>query len=208
MIVSAQFGALGPADRVPAYKRELDAAYWRAALRLRWRRLPRGGSSSTARRQPTWPRGARDAIRAWRGCMSASSRNVTAFGVSSRTSRRRRAVTWRATFSAAASGHGRRRSWRTPLPSSSSASSCHRPGRRPVRADRRPTGALKGASTIARIDPRRLSALPALADLPAAELAELAAVMTEVEIEAGPSSSPSARTAMSSTSWSRGRPMP
>ncbi len=32
VIVSAQFGALGPADRVPAYKRQLDAAYWRAAL--------------------------------------------------------------------------------------------------------------------------------------------------------------------------------
>jgi monovalent cation:H+ antiporter, CPA1 family len=35
------------------------------------------------------------------------------------------------------------------------------------------------------MEPRRLAALPALAELPAAELAELAAVMTEVEIEAG-----------------------
>jgi len=32
-IVSAQFGVLRPADRVPAYRRELDAAHWRAALR-------------------------------------------------------------------------------------------------------------------------------------------------------------------------------
>ena len=32
-IVSAQFGVLRTADRVPAYKRELDAAYWRDGLR-------------------------------------------------------------------------------------------------------------------------------------------------------------------------------
>jgi cytoplasmic iron level regulating protein YaaA (DUF328/UPF0246 family) len=32
VIISAQFGALRPGDRVPAYKRELDAAYWRAGL--------------------------------------------------------------------------------------------------------------------------------------------------------------------------------
>ena len=32
VIVSAQFGALHPADRVPAYKREMDASYWRAGL--------------------------------------------------------------------------------------------------------------------------------------------------------------------------------
>jgi hypothetical protein len=32
VIVSAQFGALQPADRVPAYKREMDAAYWRPGL--------------------------------------------------------------------------------------------------------------------------------------------------------------------------------
>ena len=32
VIVSAQFGALQPGDRVPAYKREMDAAYWRAGL--------------------------------------------------------------------------------------------------------------------------------------------------------------------------------
>jgi cytoplasmic iron level regulating protein YaaA (DUF328/UPF0246 family) len=31
-IVSAQFGVLRPADKVPAYKRELDAAYWRDGL--------------------------------------------------------------------------------------------------------------------------------------------------------------------------------
>lgn len=33
VIVSAQFGALRAADRVPAYRRELDAAHWRAGLR-------------------------------------------------------------------------------------------------------------------------------------------------------------------------------
>ena len=33
VIVSAQFGALRPVDRVPAYRREMDAAYWREALR-------------------------------------------------------------------------------------------------------------------------------------------------------------------------------
>ena len=33
VIVSAQFGALHPADRVPAYKRELDAAHWRGPLK-------------------------------------------------------------------------------------------------------------------------------------------------------------------------------
>ena len=32
VIISAQFGALQPGDRVPAYRRELDAAYWRAGL--------------------------------------------------------------------------------------------------------------------------------------------------------------------------------
>ena len=35
------------------------------------------------------------------------------------------------------------------------------------------------------MDPRRVAAVPALAELPAAELDELAAVMTEVEIEPG-----------------------
>jgi cytoplasmic iron level regulating protein YaaA (DUF328/UPF0246 family) len=33
VIVSAQFGALRPADKVPAYKREMDAGYWRGGLR-------------------------------------------------------------------------------------------------------------------------------------------------------------------------------
>lgn len=33
VIISAQFGALRAADRVPAYRREMDAAYWRAGLR-------------------------------------------------------------------------------------------------------------------------------------------------------------------------------
>lgn len=32
VIVSAQFGVLRPADKVPAYKREMDAAYWRGGL--------------------------------------------------------------------------------------------------------------------------------------------------------------------------------
>jgi len=34
VIVSAQFGALRTADRVPAYRREMDAAYWCAGLRV------------------------------------------------------------------------------------------------------------------------------------------------------------------------------
>lgn len=33
VIVSAQFGALRTADRIPAYRRVMDAAYWRAGLR-------------------------------------------------------------------------------------------------------------------------------------------------------------------------------
>ena len=33
VIISAQFGALRPVDRVPAYRREMDAAYWRDGLR-------------------------------------------------------------------------------------------------------------------------------------------------------------------------------
>ncbi len=33
VIISAQFGALRAADRVPAYRRELDAAHWRDGLR-------------------------------------------------------------------------------------------------------------------------------------------------------------------------------
>ena len=32
VIISAQFGALQPADRVPTYRREMDAGYWRACL--------------------------------------------------------------------------------------------------------------------------------------------------------------------------------
>ncbi len=32
VIISAQFGALQPADRVPTYRREMDAGYWRAGL--------------------------------------------------------------------------------------------------------------------------------------------------------------------------------
>jgi cytoplasmic iron level regulating protein YaaA (DUF328/UPF0246 family) len=34
VIVSAQFGALRASDRIPAYRRVLDAAYWRAGLRV------------------------------------------------------------------------------------------------------------------------------------------------------------------------------
>ena len=33
VVISAQFGALRMTDRVPAYKREMDAAYWRDGLR-------------------------------------------------------------------------------------------------------------------------------------------------------------------------------
>lgn len=32
VVVSAQFGALRTADRIPAYRREMDAAHWRAGL--------------------------------------------------------------------------------------------------------------------------------------------------------------------------------
>ena len=102
VIVSAQFGALRPADRVPAYRREMDAAHWRAGLATASARPQRGVWSWTAAPPPTSRPGGRPAtapppVSSWR-----SSRSGTASGASSRTWRRRHAARWRATCSSRA----------------------------------------------------------------------------------------------------------
>ncbi|CAB4694004.1 unannotated protein [freshwater metagenome] len=42
VVISAQFGALRMSDRVPAYRREMDAAYWRDGLRAPLETLAKG----------------------------------------------------------------------------------------------------------------------------------------------------------------------
>ena len=68
IVVSAQFGALRPGDRVPAYRREMDAAHWRDGLRAPLDALAAGRVLLDCRSAPY--------VAAWRPTGEAAARWV------------------------------------------------------------------------------------------------------------------------------------